>query len=75
MVGHLALFRFRCSGLHQLPSIAVQDCDNRLTASDFLTRISEIIDNGVAQSMDDNYKPVKYNAAQDCGCGTCCSVM
>jgi hypothetical protein len=51
---------------------ALQDASLRLTASEFLARVSEIIDSGVARSMDENYVVSTYTPATDCGC---CSVM
>jgi hypothetical protein len=56
---------------HAIVTVALQDSSLRISASEFLARISDIIDGGVARHMDENCKPVIVNPNTDCGCGCC----
>jgi hypothetical protein len=51
--------------------LLLQDAEMRISASEFLARVSSIIDNGVADLMDEVVPFSSYNPHADCGCGQC----
>lgn len=47
----------------------VQDPDQRITAAEFLTRVSNLMNSDAARAMDEARKASIYTG--DCGCGCC----
>jgi hypothetical protein len=49
----------------------MQDAMLRLDSAEFLARVSDIIDTGIARTMDETIKPAAINPVMDCGCAMC----
>lgn len=53
----------------------MQDPVTRISASEFLGRVSSIIDSGVARHMDETVPMKAYTGDADCCCGGSCAIM
>lgn len=49
--------------------VLLQDPDMRITAAEFLTRVSNMMNSDTARTMDEARKASVYTG--DCGCGCC----
>jgi hypothetical protein len=51
--------------------LLLQDAALRISASEFLARLSSFVDTGIAELMDETVPFQPYNPHTDCGCGPC----